>query len=169
MGNEPKTMPDSDRVYGPNSRTFTANCRKMETRELQDDVEAAKQQQYLSPFLDFSQSASPFAQEQIQYQKQFKTPSGTDIVYALDFVTSSTGLSSAENFKLTLLTQCLSSVGVLYPSPLNTWPKWPPQFEQTISVRSIPNVRSVCRVTAPGMLSKYAGHPHPDLNLCFAV
>ena len=29
-------------------------------------------------------------------------------------------LSSAEKFKLTLLTQCLSSVGVGYPSPLKT-------------------------------------------------
>nr|WVD56317.1 methioninesulfoxide reductase [Botrytis cinerea]WVD56318.1 methioninesulfoxide reductase [Botrytis cinerea] len=55
---------------------------------------------------------------------------------------------------LTLLTQCLSSVGVLKPSPLNTCPKWPPQFEHTISVRCIPKVLSVCLVTAPGMLSK---------------
>jgi len=81
----------------------------------------------------------------------------------------STTLSSGENFMLTLLTQCRSSVGVGYPSPLKTWPKWPPQFEHTISVLSMPNVRSVCRVTAPGILSKYAGHPQPDLNLWEAL
>jgi len=84
------------------------------------------------------------------------------------FAPSTTG-SSGENFILTLLTQCLSSVGLLYPSPLNTCPKWPPQFEHTISVLSIPNVLSVCLVTAPGILSKYAGHPHPDLNLWLAL
>lgn len=36
---------------------------------------------------------------------------------------------------LTLFTQCLSSVGVGNPSPLNTCPRWPPQFEQVISTR----------------------------------
>lgn len=77
--------------------------------------------------------------------------------------------SSSLNRKLTLFTQCLSSVGVGYPSPLNTCPKCPPQLLHTISVRSIPNDRSVCLVTAPGMESKYAGHPHPDLNLCVAL
>lgn len=70
---------------------------------------------------------------------------------------------------LTLLTQCRSSVGVAYPSPLNTCPKWPPQLLHTISVRSIPNVLSVCLVTAPGIASKKAGHPHPELNLCCAL
>jgi hypothetical protein len=70
------------------------------------------------------------------------------------FAAEPTGLSSSEKFKLTLLTQCLSSVGVAYPSPLKTCPKWPPQFEQTISVLDIPKDLSVCRVTAPGMLSK---------------
>lgn len=34
----------------------------------------------------------------------------------------------------TLLTQWRSSVGVLNPSPLNTWPKWPPHAAQVISV-----------------------------------
>ena len=33
-----------------------------------------------------------------------------------------------------LLTQWRSSVGVLKPSPLNTWPKCPPQAAQVISV-----------------------------------
>lgn len=61
---------------------------------------------------------------------------------------------SSPNRKLTLLTQCRSSVGVGYPSPLNTCPKWPPQLLHTISVRCIPNAPSTCRVTAPGMLSK---------------
>jgi hypothetical protein len=77
--------------------------------------------------------------------------------------------SSLLNFKLILFTQCLSSVGVLYPSPLKTCPRCPPQFEQTISVLAMPKVESVCLVTAPGILSKYAGHPQPDLNLWFAV
>src|ERR1700733_1661540 len=73
------------------------------------------------------------------------------------------------NFKLMLFTQCLSSVGVLYPSPLNTCPRCPPQLLQTISVLAIPKELSVRLVTAPGMLSKYAGHPQPDLNLWFAL
>lgn len=37
--------------------------------------------------------------------------------------TESIGLSSGEKLRLTLLTQCLSSVGVGYPSPLKTCPK----------------------------------------------
>lgn len=51
------------------------------------------------------------------------------------------------------------------PLPLNTCPKCPPHFAHTISVLAIPNALSVCLVTAPGILSKYAGHPHPLLNL----
>lgn len=87
-------------------------------------------------------------------------------IYAFAF--SPAAASSLLKFKLTLLTQCLSSVGVSYPSPLNTCPKCPPQFVQTISVLSIPNVRSVWRVTEPSMASKYAGQPQPDLNLWWA-
>ena len=37
--------------------------------------------------------------------------------------------------RLTLFTQWRSSVGVGNPSPLNTWPKWPPQLLHKISVR----------------------------------
>jgi len=33
----------------------------------------------------------------------------------------------------------------------------------------MPNELSVWRVTAPGMLSKYAGQPQPDLNLWSAL
>ena len=77
--------------------------------------------------------------------------------------------SPSVNLKLTLLTQCLSSVGVLYPSPLNTCPKCPPQLLHTISVLSIPNELSVNRFTAPGIESKYAGQPQPDLNLWLAL
>ena len=58
------------------------------------------------------------------------------------------------NLKLTLLTQCRSSVGVGYPSPLKTWPRWPPHLLQVISVRDMPSVESVWRVTAPGRESK---------------
>lgn len=77
--------------------------------------------------------------------------------------------SSSVNRKLTLFTQCLSSVGVGYPSPLNTCPRCPPQLLHTISVRSIPNELSVYRLTAPGTESKYAGQPQPDLNLWEAL
>lgn len=72
----------------------------------------------------------------------------------LSFFSPWTGLSSGEKFRLMLLTQCLSSVGVGWPSPLKTCPRWPPQLEQTISVRAMPKVLSSWRVTAPGMLSK---------------
>lgn len=92
--------------------------------------------------------------------KQYLQPNN---IYAFAFA------SSSVNRKLTLFTQCLSSVGVGYPSPLNTCPKCPPQLLHTISVLSIPNELSVYRFTAPGMESKYAGHPQPDLNLCEAV
>ena len=77
--------------------------------------------------------------------------------------------SSSVNRKLTLFTQCLSSVGVGYPSPLNTCPKCPPQLLHTISVLSMPNELSVYLFTAPGTESKYAGQPQPDLNLCEAL
>jgi hypothetical protein len=73
--------------------------------------------------------------------------------------------SPSVNFKLILFTQCRSSVGVGYPSPLKTCPKCPPHFVQVISVLSMPNELSTCRTTAPGIESKYAGHPQPDLNL----
>lgn len=53
------------------------------------------------------------------------------------------------NFKLMLFTQCLSSVGVSNFSPLNTWPRCPPQLAQQISVRTIPIVTSSCLVSAP--------------------
>lgn len=48
-------------------------------------------------------------------------------------------------------TQCLSSVGVLKPSPLNTCPRCPPQAVQVISTR-LPS-GSGWRDTAPGMAS----------------
>lgn len=62
-----------------------------------------------------------------------------------------------------LLTQCRSSVGVLNPSPLNTWPRCPPQAAQVISVL-LPS-GSGERFMAPGRPSKKAGQPHPELNL----
>ncbi|KAJ0917450.1 hypothetical protein HanRHA438_Chr05g0206091 [Helianthus annuus] len=55
---------------------------------------------------------------------------------------------SEVNLMEILLTQCLSSVGVLKPSPLNTWPKCPPQAVQVISVL-LPS-GSALRVIAPG-------------------
>lgn len=90
-------------------------------------------------------------------------------IYPTDYAFDSFTGSSLLKLMDTLFTQCLSSVGVGYPSPLNTWPRWPPQLLHTISVRSMPNVRSVCLVTAPGTASKKAGHPQPDLNLWFAL
>lgn len=69
---------------------------------------------------------------------------------------------------LTLLTQCLASVGFLKPSPLKICPKWPPQLLQTISVRSIMPELSGCSSMAPGTASKNAGQPHPESNLWVA-
>ena len=51
-----------------------------------------------------------------------------------------------------------------HTSPSKTWPRWPPQFEQVISIRFMPYALSSCRSTAPGMLSQYAGHPQPESN-----
>ena len=79
------------------------------------------------------------------------------------------GSASSVNLREMLFTQCLSSVGVGNPSPLNTCPKCEPQLEHTISVRVIPNLLSSNLFTAPGIESKYAGHPHPDLNFCDAL
>ncbi len=45
--------------------------------------------------------------------------------------------------------------------------RWPMLFAR--AGLAIPKELSVCLVTAPGMLSKYAGHPQPDLNLWFAL
>jgi len=69
------------------------------------------------------------------------------------------------NFIDTLFTQCRSSVGVLNPSPLKTWPRCPPHAVQVISILVIPMALSSCLETAPGMASKNAGHPHPLSNL----
>lgn len=74
-------------------------------------------------------------------------------------------VTSSLNFSEIELTQCLSSVGVSKPSPLNTCPRCPPQAVQVISVLSIPMDVSSCLVTAPGIASKKAGHPQPELNL----
>ena len=52
----------------------------------------------------------------------------------------------------------------MHTSPSNTWPRWPPQFEQVISTRFMPYALSSCRSTAPGMLSQYAGQPQPESN-----
>lgn len=81
------------------------------------------------------------------------TQTKPDHAFAFFSASPATMLSSSVNLKLMLLTQCLSSVGVGYPSPLNTCPKCPPQLAQTISVRSMPNEVSRCRLTAPGMQS----------------
>ena len=42
-------------------------------------------------------------------------------------------------------------LGVGNFSPLNTWPRWPPQAAQVISVRVVNIDLSSCRLTAPGM------------------
>ena len=42
-------------------------------------------------------------------------------------------------------------LGVGKFSPLNTWPRWPPQAAQVISVRVLPRDLSSCRLTAPGI------------------
>lgn len=91
---------------------------------------------------------------------------------------SSYFFSSSLKFNEMPFTQCRSSVGVEYPSPLKTCPKWPPlevsedfpngrqhcthQFVQVISMRVINIDLSSWRVTAPGTVSKNAGHPQPE-------
>lgn len=50
------------------------------------------------------------------------------------FLHDEAGTSAGINLIETLLTQWRSSVGVLNPSPLKTWPKWPPQAAHVISV-----------------------------------
>lgn len=63
----------------------------------------------------------------------------------------------------TLFTQWRSSVGVLKPSPLNTWPRCPPQAAQVIS--TLRPSGSGVRFMAPGSPSKKAGQPQPESNL----
>ena len=72
--------------------------------------------------------------------------------------------SSGLKLMLTLFTQCLASVGVPSFSPIKICPKWPPQFAHIISVRD-PSSPSFI---APGIASKKAGQPQPELNLCEA-
>lgn len=67
------------------------------------------------------------------------------------------------NFIETLFTQWRSSVGVLKPSPLNTWPRCPPQAVHVISTL-LPSGSGV-RCIAPGSPSKKAGQPQPESNL----
>ena len=73
-------------------------------------------------------------------------------------------------------------LGVENPSPLNTWPRWPPQAVQVISMRVMNMDLSSCRLTAPGIAisrsvslevdgdkinrlpSKKAGQPQPLEN-----
>ena len=49
------------------------------------------------------------------------------------------------------------------PSPVKTWPRWPPHRAQVISVRR-PSASTV-RFTAPGISSSKLGQPHPASNL----
>ena len=56
----------------------------------------------------------------------------------------------------TELTQCRVFLAVSL-SPRKTWPKWPPQLLQTISVLNLS--ASGTRVTAPGSSSSKAGQP----------
>ena len=53
------------------------------------------------------------------------------------------------------LTQWRELVGVKR-SPLNSWPKWPPQLAHVISMRCMPRVLSSWRSTAPGISSAAA-------------
>ena len=76
--------------------------------------------------------------------------------------------SSGLKLMLTLFTQCLSSFGVSNFSPLKICPKWPPQFAHIISVRIISIDSSSFSLIAPGIASKKAGQPQPELNLCEA-
>jgi hypothetical protein len=69
------------------------------------------------------------------------------------FARASTGFSSSLTcsgtyLTETLLTQCLSLVGV-NDSPSNTCPKCPSQFAHRISTRFIPKEVSTCVRTAP--------------------
>ena len=66
------------------------------------------------------------------------------------------------NFIERELTQCRTLAGVLF-SPVNTWPKWPPQLTHSISVR-IPS-GSGRRFTAPGISLSNAGQPQWASNL----
>jgi hypothetical protein len=56
-------------------------------------------------------------------------------------------------------------LGVLNPSPLNTWPRWPPQAVQVISMRVTNIDLSSWRLTAPGIatsLSEYGVERRKD-------
>lgn len=84
--------------------------------------------------------------------------------YALMLLPPSPSFSPL-NLKETLLTQCLSSAAPPKPSPLNTCPRWPPQFAQITSVLRMPKFPSSRRSIAPDTPSKKAGHPDPLSNL----
>ncbi len=64
-----------------------------------------------------------------------------------------TYLFAGVKFNEILFTQCRASVGVLKPSPLNTWPKCPPHAVQVISTR----LPSLSRCIQPNRSLCYSG------------
>ncbi len=64
-----------------------------------------------------------------------------------------TYLFAGVKFNEILFTQCRASVGVLKPSPLNTWPKCPPHAVQVISTR----LPSLSRCIQPNTSLCYSG------------
>jgi len=47
----------------------------------------------------------------------------------------------------------------------NTWPRCAPHCAHTVSVRTMPWLRSTISVMAPGMASEKLGQPQPASNL----
>mmetsp|Transcript_4981 Transcript_4981/g.13420 ORF Transcript_4981/g.13420 Transcript_4981/m.13420 type:complete len:195 (+) Transcript_4981:1981-2565(+) len=77
------------------------------------------------------------------------------------------GRSPPTNLMLTELTQWRSFVWVK-PSPVKTWPRWPPHRAHTISVRTDPKERSTLVFSAPANVLSKAGQPQPESNFAFA-
>ncbi len=50
----------------------------------------------------------------------------------------------------------------------NTWPRWAPHCAHTVSVRTMPWLRSVISRMAPGLAWEKLGQPQPASNLVAA-
>ena len=61
----------------------------------------------------------------------------------------------------------MNLLGVSNPSPLKTWPRWPPQAAHVISVRVMNILLSSCRLIAPGIADICIGIRYASVKIMY--